>query len=141
MVALVVERRLVLHLVVVLYRVVVLRRVVVLHRVVVLRRVVVLHRVVVLRRVVVLHRVVDVVRAGVLHLAVDVVLLRHSALLPDQRRTNPTQGPSVSYDVLHSTRRGIFQTSLTRPTVFHSCLLYTSPSPRDLSTSRMPSSA
>ena len=33
----------------------------------------------------------DVVRAGVLHLAVDVVPLRHSALLPDQRRTNPTQ--------------------------------------------------
>ena len=27
------------------------------------------------------------------------------------------------------------------PKVFHICLLYTSPSPRDLSTSRMPSSA
>ena len=26
-------------------------------------------------------------------------------------------------------------------TIIHSCLLYTSPSPRDLSTSRMPSSA
>ena len=58
----------------------------------------------VLHLVVVLHRVVDVVPAGVLHLAVDVVPLRHSALLPDQRRTNPTQGPSVSYDVLHFTR-------------------------------------
>ena len=72
----------------------------------------VVERRLVLHLVVVLHRVVDVVRAGVLHLAVDVVPLRHSALLPDQRRTNPTQ------DVLHSTRRGIFQTSLTRPTVF-----------------------
>ena len=27
------------------------------------------------------------------------------------------------------------------PDAFHACLLYTSPSPRDLSTSRMPSSA
>ena len=32
------------------------------------------------------------------------------------------------------------QTHLDRP-VFNTCLLYTSPSPRDLSTSRMPSSA
>ena len=95
MVALVVERRLVLHLVVVLHRLV---------NVVVERRLV-------LHLVVVLHRVVDVVGAGVVHLEVDVVPLRHSALLPDQRRTNPTQGPSVTYDVLHSTRRGIFQTS------------------------------
>ena len=62
----------------------------------------------VLHLVVVSHRVVDVVRAGLLLLAVDVVPLLHSALLPDQPRTNPTQGPSVSYDVLHSTRRGIF---------------------------------
>ena len=55
----------------------------------------------VLHLVVVSHRVVDVVRAGVLRLAVDVSPLCHSALLPDQRRANPTQGPSVSYDVLH----------------------------------------
>ena len=91
----------------------------------VVERRLVLHLVVVLHRVVVFHRAVDVVRAGVLHLAVDVVPLRHSALLPDQRRTNPTQGPSVSYDVWHSTRRGIFQTSLTRPTVFHSLSMHT----------------
>ena len=56
----------------------------------VVERRLVLHLVVVMHRVVVLHRVVDVVP------------LRHSALLPDQRRTNPTQEPSVSYDVLHS---------------------------------------
>ena len=31
--------------------------------------------------------------------------------------------------------------TLKRPTISRSCLLYTSPSPRDLSTSRMPSSA
>ena len=30
---------------------------------------------------------------------------------------------------------------LSRGTVYNTCLLYTSPSPRDLSTSRMPSSA
>ena len=54
----------------------------------VVERLLVLHLVVVVHRVVVLHRVVDVVRAGVLHLAVDVVPQRHSALLPDQRRTN-----------------------------------------------------
>ena len=57
-----------------------------------------------LRIVVVLHRVVNVVRAGVLHFTVGVVPLRHSALLPDQLRTNPTQGPPGSYDVLHFTR-------------------------------------
>ena len=68
---------------------------------------------------------------GVLHLAVDVVPLRHSALLPDQRRTNPTQGPSVSHDVLHSTRRGIFQTSLTGPTVFHSLSMHKTSRPRN----------
>ena len=61
----------------------------------------------VLHLVVVLHRVEDVVSAGVVHLAVDVVPLRYSSMLPDQRRTNPTKGPSVSYDVLHLTRRGI----------------------------------
>ena len=48
----------------------------------------VVERRLVLHLVVVVHRVVDVVRAGVLHLAVDVVPQRHSALLPDQRRTN-----------------------------------------------------
>ena len=31
--------------------------------------------------------------------------------------------------------------NFTKPSVANSCLLYTSPSPRDLSTSRMPSSA
>ena len=62
----------------------------------------------VLHLVVVLHRVVDVFRAGVLHLAVDVVPIRHSALLPDQRRTNPTQGPSVSYDVFAFYTKGDF---------------------------------
>ena len=30
---------------------------------------------------------------------------------------------------------------IAKVTVFYNCLLYTSPSPRDLSTSRMPSSA
>ena len=44
-----------------------------------------------------------------------------------------------SVDILNSVRLIIF------PTIFHPftepCLLYTSPSPRDLSTSRMPSSA
>ena len=69
----------------------------------VVERCLVIHLVVVLHRVVVLRRALDVVRSGVLHLAVDVVPLRHSVLLPDQRRTNPTQGPSVIYDVLHST--------------------------------------
>ena len=34
-----------------------------------------------------------------------------------------------------------FDTAITRHTMVHDCLLYTSPSPRDLSTSRMPSSA
>ena len=57
--------------------------------------------------------------------------LRHSALLPDRRRTNPTQRPSVSYDVLHCTRRGIFQTSFTRPTVFHSLSMHTPSGPRN----------
>ena len=99
----------------------------------------VVERRVVLHIVVVLHRVVDVLRAGVLHLAVDVVPLRHIALLPDQQHTNPTQGPSVSYDVLHSTRRVFpdiahktdcvsfveyaYAVKTTQPNV---CLLYTS---------------
>ena len=33
------------------------------------------------------------------------------------------------------------KTGKTERYMFHTCLLYTSPSPRDLSTSRMPSSA
>ena len=91
----------------------------------------VVERRLVLHLVVVLRGVVDVVRAGVLHLVVDVVPLRHSALLLDQRRTYPTQGPSVSYDILHSTRRVIFQTTLTRPTVFHSLSMHTLSRPRN----------
>ena len=39
------------------------------------------------------------------------------------------------------TRDGNFQTNLQWRAQFRYCLLYTSPSPRDLSTSRMPSSA
>ena len=36
---------------------------------------------------------------------------------------------------------GVFMCFENLPSVFYDCLLYTSPSPRDLSTSRMPSSA
>ena len=48
-------------------------------------------------------------------------------------RKNPTKGKHC--DEEKGKRRGVSQKS------YQGCLLYTSPSPRDLSTSRMPSSA
>ena len=47
--------------------------------------------------------------------------------------------PSMSHDVFSSVLDGI--ESVLNAHGMHTCLLYTSPSPRDLSTSRMPSSA
>ena len=54
--------------------------------------------------------------------------------LADVAANAAVEGASISYPTLSAT------TKLTNYTQI-SCLLYTSPSPRDLSTSRMPSSA
>ena len=50
---------------------------------------------------------------------------------------------SVKSDILEAEAalRSLFDTELEGHKIRRSCLLYTSPSPRDLSTSRMPSSA
>ena len=50
---------------------------------------------------------------------------------------------NAAYAVIKRQRSGLFKTSPEHASVMitEACLLYTSPSPRDLSTSRMPSSA
>ena len=44
-------------------------------------------------------------------------------------------------DLLHLTEKTNGELSMASSSKYNNCLLYTSPSPRDLSTSRMPSSA
>ena len=44
-------------------------------------------------------------------------------------------------ETTHNTVQGVLDGNIDLTTVYEPCLLYTSPSPRDLSTSRMPSSA
>ena len=46
-----------------------------------------------------------------------------------------------SYDKYTTDKKRQISDNFNAITIDHSCLLYTSPSPRDLSTSRMPSSA
>ena len=62
--------------------------------------------------------------------------------LPTSRMPYLSMGDSNETDLLLEMLRGNFPDS-SKPLYEHpdSCLLYTSPSPRDLSTSRMPSSA
>ena len=56
------------------------------------------------------------------------------------RKTYKTmQGKAVDMDLLR--KRNELEVAVGNAKVNASCLLYTSPSPRDLSTSRMPSSA
>ena len=55
---------------------------------------------------------------------------QHLILIGDHQQLRPT--PAV-YDLAKTYKLDV--------SLFESCLLYTSPSPRDLSTSRMPSSA
>ena len=69
-------------------------------------------------------------------------------VLPDSAREKPSQGRVLSVGngpLLDDGGRGEMQVSEGDRVLFSSysgtCLLYTSPSPRDLSTSRMPSSA
>ena len=50
-----------------------------------------------------------------------------------------SEAPKVIFD--HTQKQGPAAPRETQQTAFSTCLLYTSPSPRDLSTSRMPSSA
>ena len=56
------------------------------------------------------------------------------AQLVEQRTENPCVPGSIPGGTTDKER-------VTKVTLFSFCLLYTSPSPRDLSTSRMPSSA
>ena len=62
----------------------------------------------------------------------------------DKARAGMLEGVNILADAVKATlgpkgRNVILEKSFGAPTV--TCLLYTSPSPRDLSTSRMPSSA
>ena len=59
-------------------------------------------------------------------------------LVPGQRLSEAAL--SESLDISRNTLREAFRV-LTQEGLLKHCLLYTSPSPRDLSTSRMPSSA
>ena len=47
----------------------------------------------------------------------------------------------LSFQLSYLCQGKVFFVFIIRNILFYSCLLYTSPSPRDLSTSRMPSSA
>ena len=51
------------------------------------------------------------------------------------------QGVDVDLQVIDDTKVGMAALAAKRIEAYGACLLYTSPSPRDLSTSRMPSSA
>ena len=57
-----------------------------------------------------------------------------------------TLGWSLKETILHSDQSQITKTNIAQPYIFaisycYGCLLYTSPSPRDVEESRMPSSA
>ena len=75
----------------------------------------------------------------------DTIFQRHNVL----ERHKMLEAPHVGDNILETQycggaifwRHHILETQYAEGTVFESCLLYTSPSPRDLSTSRMPSSA
>ena len=54
---------------------------------------------------------------------------------------NARQATTNNYPKLEQTERGLERNLSAAQVTYESCLLYTSPSPRDLSTSRMPSSA
>ena len=67
-------------------------------------------------------------------------LISTSAIAEDEEEVQP----SNPQELLEIVRQGQFadtQQQRAREAQFRNCLLYTSPSPRDLSTSRMPSSA
>ena len=64
------------------------------------------------------------------------LLDRYSNFLIDD--FEETLGWSLQEVILNSTQEEVRKTNIAQPYI---CLLYTSPSPRDLSTSRMPSSA
>ena len=51
------------------------------------------------------------------------------------------RGEVIDYINLHESMRHVWLIPDRLSEIFEICLLYTSPSPRDLSTSRMPSSA
>ena len=63
-------------------------------------------------------------------------------ILLDKIKSLPA-GPAIVYVTLQKTAQHIaeFLEAHTKQVRYYHCLLYTSPSPRDLSTSRMPSSA
>ena len=67
----------------------------------------------------------------------DIALDRHKVALLEQYQGQPTgQFSADEFFAGREARRGV-----ELCTIVETCLLYTSPSPRDLSTSRMPSSA
>ena len=71
----------------------------------------------------------------------EVRLWRYPEALAALRQVAAKAGDDPSEVGLHSLRIGAATTLAAGGDVSQSCLLYTSPSPRDLSTSRMPSSA
>ena len=69
-------------------------------------------------------------------------LYQHSKIAKDKiRLSNQILGYDIS-DIMFDDNEAILrQTNYAQVAIYIYCLLYTSPSPRDLSTSRMPSSA
>ena len=61
---------------------------------------------------------------------------------PDEVLDDAAVGSVVDVEVVHQAKKDQFtKMPADGNCAYHACLLYTSPSPRDLSTSRMPSSA
>ena len=69
------------------------------------------------------------------------VAAKLQAMVPDVQVVQPMAGEHLVKLANGNVERVKQKTCLVRTALHTSCLLYTSPSPRDLSTSRMPSSA
>ena len=61
--------------------------------------------------------------------------------IPPREKTRDLKLPQLDKKAIQQKVRSTLYKYPIIPFLFYGCLLYTSPSPRDLSTSRMPSSA
>ena len=89
----------------------------------------------------------DVGKVGITFGAMDLLHGGHIAMLAEAKRkcdylvVGLQNDPSGDRDFKNAPVQSLFERQLQLSAVRYVCLLYTSPSPRDLSTSRMPSSA